>query len=259
MKAIWGSAAMLMAATPAAAQHAPRIEYGQVPTTVIVTTTNWQAPPPPQEPYYEPQYAPSIPYAPLPVDAAVFSGVRIEAQVGWDGWRNRDRDDFVFGRGSGGRDGIVYGGELGFDAALGRRVTVGGYAGLEGTNVDPCYGVGTAAVCAEPRLGLTLGGRLGLAVSPNALLYVKGGYSLSRLRLTAADAAVPANNFRSTGNLNGFHLGAGIEAAMSSRVYGKLEYVYTRFGGYDDEDLGIDNSDVNVDRHQVKAGVGIRL
>lgn len=261
MKAILGIGMALGAAMPAAAQHA-RIDYAPVPTTVVVTTQHWQAPPPP-EPYYEPQgypaYEPSIPYAPLPVDAAVFSGVRLEAQVGWDAFRNRDRDDFVFGRGTGGRDGIVYGGELGFDAALGRTVTVGGYAGLEGTGIDPCYGFGTATVCTKPRLGLTLGGRLGLAVSPNALVYAKGGYSLTRLRLELADGLVPANNFRSTGNLNGFHLGAGVEAALSGRIYGKLEYVYTRFGGFDDEDLGIDNGDVDLDRHQVKAGVGIRL
>ena len=129
MKAILGIGMALGAAMPAVAQHA-RIDYAPVPTTVVVTTQSWQAPPPP-EPYDEPQYQPNIPYAPLPIDAAVFSGVRLEAQVGWDAFRNRDGDDFVFGRGTGGRDGIVYGGELGFDAPIGRSVTIGGYAGLE--------------------------------------------------------------------------------------------------------------------------------
>lgn len=256
MKAILATAAMLAPVAPAAAQYRPRIAYQQVPTTVIVTTTNWQAPPPPpQEP--DEDYQPRIPYAPLPFDAAVFSGVRIEAQAGWDAYRNRRADDLIFGRDGGSRDGFTYGGELGFDVPLGRSVTLGGYGGIEGTTIDPCYDLFGSRLCATPKLGFTAGGRLGVAVGRGALLYAKGGYSLSRLRVTVTDP-IPANNFRSTGNIDGFHVGAGVEAALSGRVYGKLEYVYTRFGGYDDEDLGADSS-INVDRHQVKAGVGVRL
>lgn len=260
MKVILGLATMIAVAAPAAAQRSHRIDYAPVPPTVIVTTTtSWQNPPPPEPVYQQPYQQPYIPYAPLPVDAAVFAGVRLEAQVGWDAFRNRDADDLVFGRGSGGRDGIVYGGELGFDVPFGRRATIGGYAGLEGSSVDSCYGDAVVSICTKPRLGLTLGGRLGLAVSPDALLYVKGGYSLTRLRLDAFDRLNPVNSVRSTGNLDGFHLGAGAEAALSRRVYGKLEYVYTRFGHYEDRDIGLDSGNVNIDRHQVKAGVGLRL
>lgn len=188
---------------------------------------------------------PYIAYEPLPSDAAVFSGVRIEVQAGYD--RINDESGLVFADNGDGDDGVTYGGEVGFDLPVGRSLLLGGYAGLAGSTTEDCFG----GVCTKPELTFTAGGRVGFALSPFTMVYAKGGYSRTRIEL-----ATPS--FTDRDSVDGYHLGGGIEARFSPGAYGKLEYVYTQLRDYPVFSTG-GGAGVDLDRHQVVAGLGLRL
>jgi opacity protein-like surface antigen/outer membrane receptor protein involved in Fe transport len=83
----------------------------------------------------------------------------------------------------------------------------------------------------------TLRGRLGVAVTPNALAYVTGGLAygeIEHLGLTAGyDGAAPndaASTFASRVLRAGWTAGAGIEMHLAGNVTGKIEYLHTDFG-----------------------------
>ena len=194
---------------------------------------------------------PYVPYAPVPLDVNVFSGARIEAQVGYD-HLGRAEDD--------GLDGVSYGGEAGFDIPLGSSMILGGYGGYEGSSAKECVTDVTTRICVKPGRTYTIGGRVGFVVSPSTLLYAKGGYTNTRIEAESSDAAVPVNNFREYQDVDGFHVGGGVEAALGRHAYGKIEYDYTELKGLltVDQDTGITNRQT-VQRHQVKAGLGLRM
>ena len=52
--------------------------------------------------------------------------------------------------------------------------------------------------------------------------------------------------------MEGFRVGAGAEFKLSNNMYLKGEYRYSNYGK-------IDGYDIDIDRHQVVAGVGIRF
>lgn len=172
----------------------------------------------------------ATPCAAQDVDTA-FSGFRLEALGGYD---------HVSGNGEG-QDGFVYGGAVGYDAALG-RARLGAEAEITGSTLgdDDLIKVGR---------DLYLGVRAGYVLSPAAMLYLKAGYTNARVTgsYTAGETTV-----RESVNLDGFRLGAGMEVALSPRFYVKGEYRYSHYG--DQDDLSID-----ADRHQLLAGIGARF
>lgn len=182
-------------------------------------------------------------------DAPVRSGPRIEARVGWDRVNIN-----VDGEGVG-KSGITYGGEVGYDIVTGGGAVIGAYAGIDGSSTKECLVEGTERGCVKAGRNITVGARIGALVGSRALLYAKGGYSNGRISVDYTDTAFPADNFSEGENGDGFHLGAGVEVGMSRSVYGKLEYNYTKYStNTDDADF-----DVDLDRHRVLAGVGIRF
>jgi len=120
-----------------------------------------------------------------------------------------------------GFDGFVYGGAIGYDLQSGSVVY-----GIEGEISDTTAGPG--AIIGRD---LYIGGRLGYALSPKALLYVKAGY----------------DNFRVFGtNLDGVRVGAGLEYNVSDSIFLRGEYRYT-------------DSQFGIDRHQAIAAVGFKF
>jgi len=172
-----------------------------------------------------------------------FTGARVEGRVGFD------RVVATIGDGqsdeSEGESGVVYGGEAGFDFDL-NSVVVGAYAGIEGSSVK----ISADGDSLRAGRNITVGGRIGFLASPTALIYAKGGYSNGQLRLNTT-----ALRYRD--ELDGFHLGAGGEVLFGTNLYGKLEYVYTNYStGIDRDDFGFD---LDLERHQVVAGLGVRF
>src|SRR5690606_33602411 len=100
-----------------------------------------------------------------------------------------------------------------------------------------------------------------MLVSPKTLLYVKGGYTNARYKATATDGTT---TLRESFDTDGWRAGAGAEMALTEKAYAKLEYRYSNYskGEVDFEDEAIPDSqrfNIDTDRHQVVAGVGIRF
>jgi outer membrane immunogenic protein len=174
---------------------------------------------------------------------ATFSGPRAEAIVGWD----HVGDDSIS---NGTRDGVVYGGQIGYDYQAGKAVF-----GIEGevtgsTTKDTATGVLVAGDSLRVSAGrdLYVGGRAGFVVGDRALIYAKGGYTNARFNTHYVSTTTDVEDHETVG---GWRVGAGAEVKLNDKVYLKGEYRYSK---YDSEDAGIDTG-----RHQVLGGVGVRF
>ena len=93
----------------------------------------------------------------------------------------------------------------------------------------------------------------------NTLVYVKGGYTNSKLNVLAGNT----NETTDTSfKLDGWRIGAGVERAINNNTFAKLEYRYSNYtDGHIDYMDGDTSSefDIDTDRHQVVASVGWRF
>ena len=177
-------------------------------------------------------------------DQAPFTGVRVEALGGYDHVSDGDSN-------SNGKDGFTYGGALGYDAQVGGVVL-----GVEGEVTGSTTKIRAANVLtAGDRLRVSagrdfyVGGRIGYAVSPRALIYGKAGYTNARVN---TDYTVGTARIEDHTNLDGYRLGAGIEYNVTPKAYVKAEYRYSHYG-----EAG--NYDINANRNQVLGGIGYRF
>ena len=155
--------------------------------------------------------------------------------------------------------GLVYGGEVGFDARVSQFATVGVYGGIDGSSTKACGEVyGNDAACLRAGRNFSAGVRLGYMFNPNGVFYVKGGYSNGRIQADYTDGNDLTNNFRLADNRDGFHAGVGAEIGFGSHLYGKAEYLYTNYNSYDYL-AGINRLSLDFDRHQAVAGLGVRF
>lgn len=178
-------------------------------------------------------------------DQAPFTGARAEGVAGWD------RISDGTGQDAGSRDGVLYGGQIGYDFQAGRAV-VGAEAELTGsTTKTRADGLLTAGDRLRLNAGrdIYVGGRIGFAVSPAAMLYAKAGYTNARVE---ARYDTGTTSVRDHSDLDGYRLGAGIEYKLSPNVYVKGEY---RYSNYSD----LKGYDVDIDRNQIVGGVGVRF
>jgi len=192
-----------------------------------------------------------------------FSGFRLEALVGYDNVRPGSSvdldnvDDFDQSI-----HGVTYGVGIGFDIPMG-----GAVLGLEGewmqseakTEYDTVGFTGFGVANAKAGRDLYLGARAGFVVSPNALVYVKGGYTNARFDVLATDNVT---DIQTDVDLDGWRAGAGVELALTRNVFLKAEYRYSNYGKGEAEapsGLESDRFDVDLDRHQGVVGVGVRF
>lgn len=195
---------------------------------------------------------------------STFTGPRVEAILGYDITKagssenddlNADNDESM--------EGLLYGVGVGYDIDLG-GVVVGAEGELTDSTANTKYkngdfeGFGFGNVKAGR--DLYVGARVGAKVAPNALVYVKGGYTNARLNIRSNDGATTYNE---KFDLDGWRAGAGAEVALSNNLYTKLEYRYSNYSkGEVDFGGSLPDSDrfsVDTDRHQVVAGVGYRF
>ncbi len=180
---------------------------------------------------------------------APFTGPHVEALAGYDHLGGTDN----------GRDGFLYGIGAGYDFQLG-----GAVAGIEGEYADSTTRgsttdlalIGDSAGLRTDR-DLYIGARVGVAVAPSTLLYVKGGYTNARFKTIYNDGAGNTLNFGNT--TDGYRIGAGIEQKFN--LFGPSGFVKAeyRYSNYRNLDVGSTNVDIDLDRHQVVAGVGVRF
>jgi outer membrane immunogenic protein len=159
--------------------------------------------------------------------------------------------------------GVVYGGAAGYDADLG-TVVVGGEAELTDSSADSKYdnnfvdyGLGSV----DAGRDLYLGGRVGFKATPRTLVYAKGGYTNARFNLVGTDGTTETSRHL---DADGWRVGAGVEQKLGQRTFAKVEYRYSNYkkGEVDFEDSSVPDSsrfDIDTDRHQVVASVGVRF
>lgn len=174
---------------------------------------------------------------------APFTGPRAEVTAGWD---RVDPD------GAEAKEGIAYGVNLGYDVQAGGVVVgVEGEATWASTRQRDTN-VLVAGDSAEIKAGrdLYLGARVGMPLGDRALVYAKGGYTNAGIETRYATGTGVTLDDEET--IDGWRAGAGAEVKLNDRAYVKAEYRYSRYGEVDDLEL-------NLDRHQVMAGVGVRF
>lgn len=178
-------------------------------------------------------------------DKAPFTGPRAEGVVGYDNISGGSDNS------SESSDGVVYGGAIGYDVQAG-GVVIGAEAELTGSTTDiRANGVDVAGdeLVVGAGRDIYLGARVGAPVSDRALIYAKGGYTNARVNTTYS---VGSSTLEDHVDLDGWRVGAGVEYKVSPNVYVKGEYRYSNYPE-------IEGYEIDLDRNQVVAGVGIRF
>lgn len=195
-----------------------------------------------------------------PAAAQDFTGLRVEGRVGYQSVNleaDFDDDDGALS-GDGSESGLTYGAEVGFDIQAGKSFVIGAYAGYALSDVERCTEVfGEDEGCLEAGRTITAGVRAGIPMGTSALLYGKLGYSNSRLRVRYDDFEDIIDDFELSESGGGWHAGGGIELGFGKNFYGKAEYVFTNSSGNFNE-AGA-SGDLDADRHEFVAGLGIRF
>ncbi len=197
-------------------------------------------------------------------DTGSFDGFRIQGVAGYDALKagssvdddaNADNDQSI--------DGLVYGVQVGYDYDLGNAVI-----GLEAELTDSTAktefvnGDFEGFVLGQVEAGrdLFLGARAGAKVGPDLLLYAKGGYTNAKLNILANDGTTEYNE---DFDLDGWRAGAGLEYAINPRTFMNVEYRYSNYSegevDFDGDLADSDRFDVDLDRHQIMAGLGVRF
>lgn len=197
---------------------------------------------------------------PAPPAEGVFSGPRVGAILGYDKLQPGSSEDSDIAGDDEGADGLLYGGEIGYDWQRGRLVfgaeaEIAGSTAKVGNPARANLGFGRVKAGRD----LYVGGRIGTTLSPTTLVYAKAGYTNARIDLTASDGTTETGGHF---NLDGYRLGLGVERALSPRTYAKIEYRYSNYGGARFEypsGGNTNNFGIDTDRHQVAVGVGFRF
>lgn len=130
--------------------------------------------------------------------------------------------------------GVVGGGQIGCDYQFANNWLVGIQDMLDATRLNGSHiypGSGTEVLTTQTRWIDTLTGRLGYSVTPQTLLYLKGGGAWARINYTDAD---PVRRVPYIGNANvtrsGWTLGGGAEYALMRNWSVFAEYNYIDLG-----------------------------
>ncbi|WP_088184354.1 outer membrane protein [Sphingobium sp. Z007] len=190
-----------------------------------------------------------------------FTGPRVEAILGYDRTGAGSDVDNDNGNDDQKIDGLLYGVGAGYDVNLGSAVV-----GVEGEYTDSTAKSSRSDFSDQFGFGrvkqgrdLYIGARAGILANPATLIYVKGGYTNTKLDVLAGDSNQETDtNFK----LDGWRIGAGVERAINANTFAKIEYRYSKYedakiefaNGATSRDFGID-----TDRHQVVGSVGWRF
>ena len=204
------------------------------------------------------QYAAALLLAVTAASAQAQTGLRADVHAGWDRFTSHQRTDV----GINGEtmlqheDGMIFGGELGYDASI-SDFKLGVYVGLEGSTAKRCSEVfAEVETCEKVGRNFTAGARLGYQVKPDVLIYAKGGYSNGAVKVDLIDHVTPANSLSITEDMGGYHLGGGVQVGLTKNVYAKLEYVHTDYNDYLIEE-GNASITGGLNRENVVFGIGV--
>ncbi len=154
------------------------------------------------------------------------------------------------------KSGLLYGGQVGYDFKLSPQIVLGGEASVTGRTGSDSFDDGLGGTYSL-KAGRTFNAsaRLGYLVSPNGLVYARGGYSNARFNLDSSAG-------RFSEDRDGYLAGVGYEQYLSRNISARIEYDYSRYGSEDLTGLvsGVGStSRLKYERHQVAAGVNVRF
>lgn len=197
--------------------------------------------------------------------AEAFSGFRAEALVGYDHHRSGSSEDIDNTRDlKQSIDGVQYGGAIGYDMPVGTNLVVGAEAeitessaGWDNNNDEPnVFNLGRVDAGRQ----YYVGGRVGYAMSPGTMAYVKAGYSNQRYLLQGTDGTTSLNQRL---DIDGYRVGAGLEQNLGPNSFVKVEYTYSNYGkgefDFNGDTPDSSRFDIDTDRHAIMAGVGVRF
>jgi outer membrane immunogenic protein len=140
--------------------------------------------------------------------APQFSGFHVDAIAGYD---NVDIDGTN-------RDGIAYGIGAGYDFRSNNVVF-----GIEGEFADSSVHEDAGGDSFDAARDFYIGGRLGVVVAPNVLVYAKAGYTNARVEFSSGGTTDGTN-------IDGIRGGAGVEWRLhNSPVSIRAEYRYSNY------------------------------
>lgn len=179
-----------------------------------------------------------------------FNGPFVGAQLGWQ----QDRQSLTTGtvppvttRAKG--DGFAYGGQLGYDFQVGNAV-LGLEAAITGRTGETRF----TGFDVEQGRTINVTGRAGWLVTPEGLLYARGGYS--NARYTIANNVLRVADVSE--NRDGYLVGVGYEHKLGRNVSARLEYNYSDYGN--DTLPGVGGpATLNYHRHAVMTGLNFRF
>lgn len=176
----------------------------------------------------------AVALAASPAVAAVPTGPRVEAIVGYDAPRvdlsDLGVDDKIKD------EGVLYGVGAGFDFGLSN----GAALGIDVEATDSTAKDSNAFGSIKTGRDLYAGGRVSLPIGANGSnVYAKGGYTNARFK--ASNGVVSDST-----NLDGYRLGAGAQLGLNGKAYVGGEYRYS-------------NYEEDVTRHQLALTVGTRF
>lgn len=170
------------------------------------------------------------------IPAAANAQAWVQAETGLDVVSAAGEDD----------EGVSYGVSAGYDIPL----SGGMFVGVQGTVADSttkeCVSdvdVAGDELCLKTGRDLSAVVRLGTTVGEKAKLYVLGGYTNARLRLTYDDGVTTDSEGE---NGDGFRLGAGAQYMLTNNVFIKGEYRYSNYEG-------------DFSRHNALVAVGVEF
>lgn len=191
-----------------------------------------------------------------------FDGFRVEALAGYDvNKAGSSDDDDTTPDNDQSIEGIGYGVGVGYDYDAG-GVVLGLEAELADSTADvdidaadPDYiGFGNVGAGRD----IYVGARVGFKANDDLLVYGKGGYTNARY-----DFRVDQDEVDGRLDADGWRVGAGLEYAMSGNTFAKVEYRYSNYTSaeidYEGNVPDVDVGEIDLDRHQVMAGFGVRF
>lgn len=164
---------------------------------------------------------------------STISGLRIELRVGYETPTISEGNVYKIG------SSVSIGGEVGYDAAVSKKMTVGPYANYEYANSETCV----SGYCLGSDGNWQAGLRVGIALSGKSQLYVKGGYDSFQLKGSV-------NGVSNTETLNGPQGAIGLAFNLSRRSYAGVELGYADLGSY---------AGYNFQRRHAGVVLGIRM
>ncbi|KKX25058.1 outer membrane protein [Rhizobium sp. LC145] len=177
------------------------------------------------------------------VDAPTFmwSGAYLGIQGG-GGWANGEFSGFGIA-GSEDANGGLFGGFAGYNYQFDNRLVVGIEGDLEyNWNEQQIFGADFGTDWAG-----SVRGRVGYAFD-RALIYATAGWAATRGYVDVPGLGKEEATF------NGYTVGAGLDYAFNSNIFGRVEYRYSDYGDKDLQGINVD-----VDQQAVKIGLGVKF